>query len=444
MASLGNRVRNGFKSLFLTESGKGKISTVRGFFSSYNSGFDLKKNYDTYERIYKEVPLVQAAVNYTSDLAVGVGYELLGEDEKKIQKVNEFLESQDFHMLALRLARNMLIYGNGYLELVRAGSRIVELKILHPKTMSVTLSEDGTGEVVGYSQKVSANKAIQFTAEEIAHFKMNVVGDAAEGTSAIECVRTALATKLQMEGDLRLISHRYAAPQVHYRLGTSDEPATETQIDAFESQLSEQNPEMDLITAHNISADVLRPLGSKIGVEEFLSHMENQVIAGLQVPEVALGRGRNITEATSKVQIGIFDRRVISIQEVLTQQINNLILDKVTTPGAVKLNFGEFSKEDEDVKVNRLLRLKAAGIVDATYVAQQLGISVKFVPKEDPSRGGVKSLKGLDDRKKDKSPHKAPLKEGFYYVDQRGSPERVSNKDEQWFRDYYRKGVSPW
>jgi len=53
-------------------------------------------------------------------------------------------------------------------------------------------------------------------------------------------------------------------------------------------------------------------------------------------------------------------------------------------------------------------------------------------------------LKGLDDRKKDKSPKKAPLKEGFYYVDQVGSPERISSKDEQWFRDYYRKGVSPW
>jgi len=444
MASLGNRFRNSFRTLFLTESGKGKVSTVRGFFSSYNSDYNLKKNYDTYERIYKEVPLVQAAINYTADLAVGVGYELLGEDEKKIQKVQEFLEAQDFHMIALRLARNMLIYGNGYVESVRAGSRLVELKILHPKTMSVTLSPDGTGEVVGYRQTVSANKAIDFTSDEMAHFKMNVVGDASEGTSAIECVRTALATKLQMEADLRLISHRYAAPQVHYKLGNSEEPATEAQIDSFESQLSEQNPEMDLITAHNIDAGVLRPLGSKIGVEEFLSHMENQVIAGLQVPEVALGRGRNITEATAKVQIGIFDRRVKSIQEVLTQQINMLIIDKIVTPGSVKLVFGEFSKEDEDVKVNRLLRLKAAGVVDATYVSWKLGIPVKFIPKEDPSRGGVQALKGLDDRKKDKSPKKAPLKEGFYYVDQVGSPERISSKDEQWFRDYYRKGVSPW
>jgi len=444
MASLGNRVRNSFRSLFLAESGKGKISTVRGFFSSYNSDFNLKKNYDTYERIYKEVPLVQAAVNYTADLAVGVGYELLGEDEKKIQKVKEFLEGQEFHMIALRLARNMLIYGNGYIESVRAGSRLVELKILHPKTIALNLSDDGTGEVVGYNQKVGANSTIDFTTEEIAHFKMNVVGDALEGTSAIECVRTALSTKLQMEADLRLISHRYAAPQVHYKLGTSDEPATEAQIDEFESQLSEQNPEMDLITAHNIGAEVLRPLGTKIGVEEFLSHMENQVIAGLQVPEVALGRGRNITEATAKVQIGIFDRRVKSIQEVLTQQINALIIDKLVTPGAVKIVFGEFSKEDEDVKVNRLLRLKAAGIVDVSYVAQQLGIKAKFVPKEDTSRGGVKALKGLDDRKKDKSPHKAPLKEGFYYVDQRGSPEKVSNKDDQWFRDYYRKAGGLW
>ena len=128
--------------------------------------------------------------------------------------------------------------------------------------MSVELSKDGTGEVVGYKQKVSVSNSIDFTPNEIAHFYMNVVDDSAVGTSAIECIRSVLGIKLQMEQDLKLISHRYAAPQVHYKLGSSDEPATLSQIDDFENQLNDHNPEMDLITNYNINADVLRPLRS--------------------------------------------------------------------------------------------------------------------------------------------------------------------------------------
>jgi len=304
------------------------------------------------------------------------------------------------------------------------GDQLVDIKMLHPKTMSVELSKDGTGEVVGYKQKVSVSNSIDFTPNEIAHFYMNVVDDSAVGTSAIECIRSVLGIKLQMEQDLKLISHRYAAPQVHYKLGSSDEPATLSQIDDFENQLNDHNPEMDLITNYNINADVLRPLGTKIGVEEFMKHIEQQVVAGLQVPEVALGLGQNITEATAKVQVAIFDRRVKSIQEVLTAQINTKIIDQITSrPGMVVCEFGEFSKEDEDVKVNRLLRLKAAGIVNAQYVAQHLGIDPKFIPDEVDPKGVSQDVKGLDDSKTNVSPRKQPLKEGFYYVNKDGELE---------------------
>jgi len=422
MASIAER----FKNLFVQEAGKGKVSAVRGFFSSYGQNYELTKNYATYERIYKEVPLVQAAINYTSDLTVGVGYELISDDPREIKKVSEFLDSVNFHLLSHQIAKQLLVYGNSFVELVRVGDQIVDVKMLHPKTMEVVLSKDGTGEVVGYKQNVSVSASIDFAPNEIAHFYMNVVDDSAVGTSAIECIRGVLGVKLQMEQDLKLISHRYAAPQVHYKLGSSDEPATIEQIDDFENQLNDHNPEMDLITNYNISADVLRPLGSKIGVEEFLKHIEQQVVAGLQVPEVALGLGQNITEATAKVQVAIFDRRVKSIQEVLTAQINTKIIDQITRqPGLVELEFGEFSKEDEDVKVNRLLRLKAAGVVNAQYVAKHLGIDPTFIPPEPDAKGVSQDLKGLDDSKTNVSPRKQPLKEGFYYVNSEGELEGI-------------------
>ena len=191
-----------------------------------------------------------------------MGYELISEDPREKQKVSEFLDSVNFHVLAHQIAKQLLVYGNSFVELIRVGDQLVDIKMLHPKTMSVELSKDGTGEVVGYKQKVSVSNSIDFTPNEIAHFYMNVVDDSAVGTSAIECIRSVLGIKLQMEQDLKLISHRYAAPQVHYKLGSSDEPATLSQIDDFENQLNDHNPEMDLITNYNINADVLRPLGT--------------------------------------------------------------------------------------------------------------------------------------------------------------------------------------
>jgi len=410
------------------EAGKGKIGKVRSYSQKFSKDWDEEKKLETFEDIYKTVPLVQAAINYTADLAVGTGYELISEDEGAKKKVDEFLKQQDFTLLMHRVTRHLLVYGNAYLELVRLGEKIVEMKLLHPKTMEVVTSEDNTGEVIGYKQITGPAKTdvVPFDVDEIAHFKWNVIGDSLLGTSAIESVAGVLGIKLEMEKDFRLISHRYAAPQVHYKIGTDSEPATDTQIANFESQLEEHNPEMDLISAHTISADVINPLGSRIGVEEFMKHIENQVIAGLQVPEVALGRGQNITEATAKVQIGIFDRRVKSVQRVLTNQTEALIIRQISE--GVRIEFGEFEKEDEDIKVNRLLRLKAGGIVTPEYVAQQLGIDKKFIPEEpEPEvdqvgkpKGNPKDLKGLDDSKTRVSPKKMPVKQmlddGFYYI----------------------------
>ena len=270
-------------------------------------------------------------------------------------------------------------------------------------------------------------KTINFAPEEIAHFKWNVIGDEIYGTSAIESVVEAINVKLQMEGDLRINSHRYAAPQIQYAIGTEGEPATEDQITEFESQLDNQTPEMDLVTSHAVAVNTVRPLSGSIGVEEFLKHMENQVIAGLQVPEVALGRGQNSTEATAKVQLGIFDRRVKAIQRVLTRQTERLIIEPLVGNNTVQIEFGEFEKEDEDVKVNRLLRLKSAGIVTSDYVAKQLDIAKKFIPKETEEKpSNISNVKGVDDSKKDVNPKKMPMKEGIYYINESGDIQELN------------------
>jgi hypothetical protein len=409
---------------YFKEAGKGVIGNTKGYASAISFGNDYKDNLNAYEEIYKTMPLVQAGINYTADLAVGTGYMLISEDEHAKEVVSEFLDNQEFSLLMHRVTRHVLVYGNAYLELVRLNDKLVELKLLHPKTIKVKVSK--TGDIQGYEQAIGFNQKIEFTPEEIAHFKWNVIGDSIYGTSVIEAIRSVINVKAQMENDLRLISHRYAAPQIQYKLGSEMEPATAEQITEFNNQLDNQNPEMDLITSHAVEAHVIRPLGTNIGVEGFLSHIENQVIAGIQVPEVALGRGQSITEATAKVQIGIFDRRVKSIQRELSRQSERLIIQEIVT-SKVLIEFGEFEKEDEDVKVNRLLRLKAAGVVTSQYVAHQLDIPKKYIPDEIKpiNGGGDKALKGLDDSKKDVNPPKRPLSEGFYYVNTKGDIEGV-------------------
>ena len=407
------------------EAGKGKVGNVKGFYKFFNTEAISTDKLEKYEEIYKKVPIVQAAINYTADLAVGTGYSLISEDETAKAKVAEVLDQQDFGLLSHRLTRHLLVYGNAYVEIVKLGNKLVELKLLHPKNMVV--EADDSGEIKGYKQELGMGETINFSPEEIAHFKWNVIGDEIYGTSAIESVVEAINVKLQMEGDLRLISHRYAAPQIQYAIGTDAEPATEEQITEFESQLDNQTPEMDLVTSHAVKVNTIRPLSGSIGVEEFLKHMENQVIAGLQVPEVALGRGQNSTEATAKVQLGIFDRRVKAIQRVLTRQTERLIIEPLVGDNVVEIEFGEFEKEDEDVKVNRLLRLKSAGIVTSDYVAKQLDIAKKFIPKEPEEKpSNISNVKGVDDSKKDVNPKKMPMKEGIYYINKAGDIQELN------------------
>jgi len=411
---------------FFTEgrTPKGKIGYVKNLFSKIVGNDEFKAKAEDYETIYKVVPLVQAAINYTADLAVGTGYKLISEDKEQLKLVDEFLQDQNITLIAHQICRHMLTYGNAFTEIVGIGKNLTELRVLHPKAMDVSV--DNSGNPVGYIQDLGYGKQISFDLEEMAHFKWNVIGDNVMGSSTIEAIRGVLNIKLKMEQTLNLITRRYAAPQILYQFGNDNVSPTDDQITQFKNDLDKHHPEMDFVVPWWIDAKAINPIQNRIGVEEFLKHIENQVIAGLQVPEVALGRGQNSTEATAKVQQAIFDRRVKALQRVLISQFERLVIDRITNePGVVKIEFGEFIPEDEDLKVNRLLRLKSAGIVTADYVAGQLGIPAKFVPEEPApeenkgNKGNSLNIKGVDPNKKDVRPKKAPVE--TVYSDDRGT-----------------------
>jgi len=418
---------------FFEKHSKGKVKSVKSGYSQIDDiskAMKREKAYALYESYYRRVPLINATVNYTADMATGVGYHLVSDSESDKKKIEEFMTEFDVATIIHRITKQLLIYGNAYLEIVKTGKRITDLKLLSPKTITIITNE--YGDVEEYIQVISnLDDPIKFSPDEIAHFKWNVISDDTYGTSAIAAVVTNVKIKLSMEHDLSLIAHRYAAPQVHYKIGSDDYPAADSAVDEFESDLAEIHPEMDLVTDHTITSEVIRPLGKSIGIESYVDHIENQIIAGMQVPEVVLGRGKGSTEATANVQLAAFDRRVGSLQKLEAKEIETNLFDIIVLAGSVEIVFGQLEKEDEDVIVNRLLRLKGAGVVSVDYVAMKLGINKKWIPEEEPMDDGDDSgdLKGLDDTKKDVKPHKEPVSKKDK-VDKK--KQKLADSNEQW------------
>jgi len=433
------KIFSSVRRIFSEKSSKGRVVGIKPRWSGkafdFMKAMEREKEYTLFEKYYKLVPLINATINYTADMTTGAGFHLVSENEQSKKEIEEFMIEFDVASIIHKITRQLLIYGNAYLEIVKTGMRISDLKLLHPKTM--TIETDKFGTIQQYIQQIDREQ-ITFKPDEIAHFKWNIVGDSPYGTSAIATVVGSTKIKLSMEYDLKLIAHRYAAPQVHYKVGTDEFPAADSAIDELENDLQAIHPEMDLVTDHTIDAKVIRPLGRDIGVEGFVEHTENQVVTGMQVPEVVLGRGKGATEATANVQLEAFDRRVKSLQRIIKKEVEVNLFDIVVVPGEVHLEFGELEKEDEDIIVNRLLRLKAAGIVSADYVAKELGIDKKWIPEEpeEPQDGGDKALKGLDDTKKDVNPHKEPVAKDDKKKDdkKKGKKDRskIADSNEQW------------
>ena len=202
-----------------------KLPKSKSYGLTGETHYNREKRYKIYKEAYEKVPLVTAIIDVQSDQTVQEFF-FEGPNSKKLEKWADSVNlMQFFH----RVTKSMLLYGNGYVEVVKKAGKIEELKILDP--VYIDVYRKATGEVTGYSQIIGDKKLVlwgttgdQRTDEAfdrkiskidtIVHFRHNVLGSEKYGLSILSSLVDALNTKLDMESNLSKVLFKYVAPLI--------------------------------------------------------------------------------------------------------------------------------------------------------------------------------------------------------------------------------------
>lgn len=310
-----------------------------------------RQRLELFEKIYRKVPMAGSAVDVLVAYVLQAGFRITGKPDH-IKKIQDWIRYMDvmlpdgFYGHLEGVLRCMIIFGDAFVEVVtpkepmpasRGGRReifrILDMKILHPKTMEVERSK--TGDVQRYVQKPMSHRKepiddeIPFKPDRMIHYRFRPVADSDYGTSAYERARSAIERKLGYEDDAALIVRRYASPITHYRLGTEQVPATQDQIDDFKNTLVELRPGDDIITSTAVSIDLVGARQAVMDVVPFQAHTDRNLMIGLLVPEVLMGQGQDRTQATAEIEMQSFVYTVKSLQRLLKAKIEGEIFTRL-------------------------------------------------------------------------------------------------------------------
>ena len=355
------------KQISLKESGFGLVSTaVTGMNTVVDNNKkkklreDPNKPFKKYVTAYKGVPIVAAAIDKTVDFVVSPGFYIDSESEEDKKEIEDFLDKINFDIFLRGIVKDMLLFGDSFVEIVGTGKSIDELNILNPEFMRVIRKAQGS-KVTGYYQDVpqaKKNKDNPWSPNQIAHFIHNKIADSPYGVSIIEPIETILDIKINMEKAMKTILERKANAPYHARLGDTPAgyPATQSDIDSFTNDLQSLTNKTNWVTGDLCNIEAIGVKSKIIDIQPFTEHIDNQMVFGLEVPYVLLGKG-NVPEGLASVQLEAMDRRAKSIQMLISSQVEDKIFSKYGAEKKTYLKWGQPSKVTEQAEIATYLEM---------------------------------------------------------------------------------------
>jgi hypothetical protein len=370
-----------FDNLFkkkITESGKALVKvggrTGFGLVSGEDDTNKRESQYKIYKQVYETVPLITAIIDVQSDQAVQEFF-FEGPSSDKLDKWADKVNlMQFFH----RIAKSMILYGNGYVEVIKDKGEVSELKMIDPVFMNVYRKP--TGEITGYAQIINNKELVLWGTtgdskqdskfekrirkfDHIAHFKHNVLGSEKYGLSVVRPLIDSINIKLDMESNLRKVIFKYVAPLIWAKVGNDSFPANSDIVDTISSTLRDLSAESEITTSHLVELGVLDFNAKGMDIKTPIDHVENQIITGGQVPPVLLGRSGQ-GKADSEVQLRSFGRHIKALQ----RELKNEFEDKIITGQDLgsdedKLVWTQAEEREKEIEIDMLRGLVTDGIL---------------------------------------------------------------------------------
>ena len=329
-------------------------------------------DFQDYLDAFNYIPFVHRAVVVKHSLIWQMGYDLESEDDAAKKKVDALL----MQLKADTVIRNgslwALVFGNMYWQKVKEGG-VPRLRALNPAKMGVKL--DSKDEISNYLYERKYGKREIFKPEEIVHLKVDDAPFELLGTSTLRNVLPTVKSMLYMEEKLPLIARRRADPLLAIQIGDKENPIDSDEFKKKKAEILNRQPGEDLfhdgiLTIQEVyqSASV----GGRQTIEPLLKHFRENEVAGLGVPDVALGFGGTSTQATAFYQQELLEGEVRDYQRCLKRMHESEVFPLAGVDG-VKLVWRPLKEADKNELSKKFCGEIEHGVLSPEWASKQLG-----------------------------------------------------------------------
>ena len=351
------------------------------------------------EDTYKKYGIVKAAVDKHVDFILSQGFHISSENKKAETIINDFLKNIGFDQLLREWIKEALIKGNGFIEIADNGKE-VNLKILNANY--IYIDRNRKGEIQGYNQyvgkfdKFNIKKIIPFEPYEIVHLPLDKIGDNAYGYGMVYSALAIVNNLIQSEKDMHTLINRKANTPIWAKVGTIEEPATQTDVTAVGQQFEWLNNMHEWAFDHKVDLKVLDFGNLSEKFATVIEHDKEMIFYTFQIPAVIMGMA-NVPEGLAEVQLDTFERRIQSIQATIEEIIEEEIFDRILKLNGlqadVEIEWGQPSDKSVNERINRLTLIMNNPMISPELramlekdIAENLGYDINELP--DPKEAG--------------------------------------------------------
>jgi hypothetical protein len=345
------------------------VSTVTG--AKYP---DDLNDFPDYLDSYDYIPHVARAVDIKQFMIWQMGYDLECEDENSKKTVEQLLTDIEADTVIREGTFAALIFGTMYWRLRK--EQVVSLEPLNP--MKVGLKLDRQNRVIEYTYEPEFGKKETIKPEEMMALKFRARPWDIFGVSALRRVLPTVKALLFMEEKLPWIARRRADPLLLINIGTKEANVDDDTFKRVKNSMINRNAGEDIFNQNGVIEEIQEiyqsaSVGGRQTVEPLLAHFTRNLVAGLGVPEPALGFGGTSTMATAEYQERILEAEVRDYQRAIKRMHEKLIFSLVKTSKRVKLVWRPMKEENKETLSKLLQGEIEHAIVSPEWARQRLG-----------------------------------------------------------------------
>jgi hypothetical protein len=278
-------------------------------------------------KVIRNDPVVRAAAITLVDKVIESGWRIRTSEGKPAKEQHKKLKKLLFDRILRKLSYNVILYNNGFLEIVRKSGVVSDLNILETSLMKIKAEDNG--DVIKYYQELGKPRMSnpEWDPKDLVHYKID---DFTSNVWAESNLESLYETVLIKDYIRQWLMWFFGTNQIRPVINIKDTNAVK--VDELLSFIkgSERNLTKPLIFQGEVEITLLQSFANEgKTVMELLNWLDQQILMLMQVPPIAIGMPDSSGRSNSVEQFQSMNTRVYSIQKCIEDFTTNDLFMKI-------------------------------------------------------------------------------------------------------------------